>query len=139
MNQSIIQTTQGNVVDIYNKNGRVIRREIAFGKHGNSASDIKKKLKEANPDLKGRHLTDKVNAILSGEKDLRNALAREALNKACEDGVVDQISESSNLMTIKVKKARVTKQSVIDEQAEQLARMKAAMTDDQLKALGLTR
>jgi hypothetical protein len=133
-NSIILTSTQGNVQPILNKNGKVIRNEIKFGEHGNGASAIRKKLRETTA-LKGKELTARVTQILAGEKDLRNVIAREALNKALEDGVCDSISETSNMLTLKVQKPKVTKQAVIDTQAEQIARIMSVLTPEQKKAL----
>ena len=127
-NSIILTSTQGNVQPILNKNGKVIRNEIKFGEHGNSASAIRKQLRETT-DLKGKALSSRVTQILAGEKDLRNVIAREALNKALEDGVADSISETSNMLTLKVQKPKVTKQALIDTQAEEIARLRGVLAD----------
>lgn len=125
-NSIILSSTQGNVQQVFNKNGKVIRNEIQFGEHGNGASAIRKKLREST-DLKGKELTARVTAILAGEKDLRNVIAREALNKALEDGVADSLSETTNMLTLRVLKPKVTKQNVIDKQAEEIEILKAKL------------
>ena len=127
-NSIILTSTQGNVQPILNKNGKVIRNEIKFGEHGNSAIAIRKQLRETT-DLKGKALSSRVTQILACEKDLRNVIAREALNKALEDGVADSISETSNMLTLKVQKPKVTKQALIDTQAEEIARLRGVLAD----------
>ena len=125
------------VREVLNKRGNVLRNEIVFNEErkGQSASDIGKELR-ANG-LKGKELTEKVNSILAGEKDLRSVIAKFVLDKACEDGIPDAIHESKGFTTIKVLKPKVTKSDVMREQAETIDRIKSVLTPEQIKALGL--
>lgn len=112
-----------NVAQIENKNGIVLRQEIVFdgNRVGQSASAIRKELREQG--IKGKELTENVNSILAGEKDLRTSIATLALQKATESGCVDAISENKNFVTIKVLKPKITKDQIISKQADQIAQL----------------
>ena len=122
-NLSIISSQNQARREVLNKNGKVLRHEVVFGKQGGTAAEIKANLRKANPKLKGKALTQAVNNVLSGEKTLRNAVALAIFQKACEDGVTNKIAETSNMLTISVNKPKVTKQDVIDRQAERLEQL----------------
>ena len=108
---------------IENKNGIVLRQEVVFNsdREGQSASAIRKEVREQG--IKGKELTENVNSILAGEKDVRTAIATLALQKATESGCVDTIAENKNYVTIKVLKPKITKDQVISKQAEQIAQL----------------
>jgi len=139
-NLSLIQSHTQARREVLNKNGKVIRHEVVFGKQGASASEIKANLRKANPLLKGKALTAAVHNVLSGEKTMRDAVTIAMVNKALQDGVTDKISETSNKLNISINKPKITKQDVINKQAtrlDQLERIVANLTPEQREAMGL--
>jgi len=136
---TLIQSQTSARREVLNKNGKVIRHEVVFGKQGVGASEIKANLRKANPNLKGKALTSAVANVLSGEKSMRDAITIAMVNKALQDGVTDKISETSNKLNISINKPKITKDKVINEQAELLARIKADLSPEQLAKYGLTK
>jgi len=70
---------------------------------------------------------------------MRDAITIAMVNKALQDGVTDKISETSNKLNISINKPKITKDKVINEQAELLARIKADLSPEQLAKYGLTK
>jgi uncharacterized protein YfkK (UPF0435 family) len=139
---SIIQSQTSARREILNKNGKVIRHEVVFGKQGVSASEIKANLRKANPNLKGKALTSAVANVLSGEKTMRDAITIAMVNKALQDGVTDKISETSNKLNISINKPKITKDKVISKQAERLAQLERIVSNlspEELKKYGLSK
>jgi hypothetical protein len=74
---------------IVSKKGKTVGTRLTFGGQGMSASEVRKELKAAGS--KGRELTREVNAVLSGEKDVRWAKFEAAVSLVRSRGDVPDL------------------------------------------------
>lgn len=99
-NTSIVLAPMKNVAA-----GKGFKQVQNFGQ--GSAKEIKEALKAANPDLKGRALSRKVNEVLSGEKDLRAQLGVAFVQATIQSGFVPDVGivgkNTASLKFVRVK------------------------------------
>ena len=117
---------------IVNSNGKTTGVRFVFSGDV-KASDLRKQLKEANPLLKGKALTQAVDEVLAGKRTKANALGTALVSAMCEEGYQFDVADiRSKTAAVRFVKPSV---KVLTPEEQRAAAMKAlGLTPEQVAA-----
>ena len=128
--QLVVNEAPMMAVEIKGKTGKLLGHQFSFGKGNKSATEIKAELKVANPLMKGKDLTKKVNEVLAGGKSLAEQCGTAFVQAAYQSGFVPDLGQMKrNTAVLRFKKV----------EAAPMARVISEERVAELIALGVTR